>query len=81
MRRHRSEQNRTLSQSRVHLRRQAKGRPQAAHVFSGRSRFLRILGIGPSVLIRPTIGTKAGSGARVPAPVAPGALASAFRGP
>ncbi len=40
--RQRSEQYFTLSQSRAHFLRQAKGRPHAMHVFVGRSAFRRI---------------------------------------
>jgi hypothetical protein len=48
--RQRSEQKRTLSQSRAHLRRQLNGRPHAAHVLSGRSPFAAT---GPLAVRRP----------------------------
>jgi len=41
-RRQRSEQYRTSSHTRAHFRRQAKGRPQAAQVFAGRSALRRM---------------------------------------
>lgn len=50
--RHRSEQNRTLSQSRAHFLRQAKGRPQEAQVFVGRSDLRRIFAMRISEIER-----------------------------
>ncbi len=46
VRRQRSEQKRTCSQSRSHFLRQVKGRPQAAQVLVGRSAFLTPRGMG-----------------------------------
>ena len=46
--RQRSEQKRTLSQSRAHFLRQLNGKPQAAHCLEGNWAFLTILGIGAS---------------------------------
>jgi hypothetical protein len=55
----RCEQYFTSSQTRAHLRRQLNGRPQVAHVFSGRSRFERMghheLGQLPSAASIPAI--------------------------
>ena len=50
--RQRSEQNRTFSQSRAHFLRQLNGRRHLAHIFVGRSDFLRILATGQSCRMR-----------------------------
>jgi hypothetical protein len=50
--RQRSEQYFTLSQSRAHFLRHAKGKPQATQVFCGRFAFLIILGTGSAPKVK-----------------------------